>query len=58
MYYAPLLCTSYYRRKRGTYGEGQNYRFAQILEEAIPVDDVLHPTKTTTTTKKNKAPKK
>jgi hypothetical protein len=36
---------------------GRNYRFAEILEEAIPLDDELQPTKRTMK-KKSKASKK
>lgn len=47
----------YYRRKRGTV-MGNNYRFSEILEQAIPADDVLQPTKTKTAKKKIKVPRK
>jgi hypothetical protein len=43
----------YYCRKRGAV-LGRNYRFAEILEEAIPLDDELQPTKRTMK-KKSKA---
>ena len=46
----------YYRRKRGTV-LGRNYRFAEILDETIPLDDELQRTRRTMK-KKSKASKK
>jgi hypothetical protein len=47
----------YYCRKRGAV-LGRNYCFAEILEEAIPLNNELQPTRRMTNKKKSKASKK